>query len=427
MKISPARIAAFESLRDIASKGASSSDLLSGIQNHLSGKDAALCREIVLGVLRREMHIDAMIRVYADTRRFDLEVLTALRIGVFQILFLDKVPHYAAVGESVELVKRFRKASAARLVNAVLRKFLDGMPNLEYSDDIERISIESSHPRWLIEKWICDHGVETAEKIAAANNERPVVAFRMLHHFSEKTLERRIRSQVVNGCYLAEGFDDELVNWMREGKIYVQDEASQLVGSLIDLPEGSRFLDLCAAPGGKTGLIALSNLGRKNLIVASDVSRRRMAALRESLKLQRAEGVMPVQLDGIAGIPFASSTFDRILVDAPCTGTGTIRHNPEIRYRLLPESPARLKSKQLKLLERSSKLLREGGKLFYSTCSLEPEENEEVCKEFLASNEYFEIVIPDIAPKSLLSGKFLRTWPHRDNMDGFFLAVFRRR
>jgi 16S rRNA (cytosine967-C5)-methyltransferase len=214
---------------------------------------------------------------------------------------------------------------------------------------------------------------------------------------------------------------------MQEGKIYVQDEASQLVASLIDIPDGSRSLDLCAAPGGKTGMVALGTRTAKNIFIASDVSRKRMTTLRQNLTLQAAERVMLVQLDGIGGIPFAHASFDRIVVDAPCTGTGTIRHNPEIRYRLLPESPVRHKRKQLKLLEHSSKLLREGGRLFYSTCSLEPEENEEVCREFLAANGSFELVVPEKAPTQLISGKCLRTWPHRDNMDGFFLAVFRRR
>lgn len=426
MKISPARVAAFEVLRDCELKQKSSSDLLISADEGLAQKDSALCREIVLGVLRSQILLDAIIRSFAGNRSIDPEVLFALRIGAFQLLFLERVPAYAAISDSVELVRRFKKSSATSFVNALLRKLQRGVPELESSNDIDRIAIETSHPRFLIEKWTRDHGFDIAHAIALANNERPKVAFRTMCAIPDQELSGYFRSSYVENCYLSEGFNDQLLQWMREGKVYVQDEGSQIVASLVDIPERSAFLDLCAAPGGKTGFIASRHSRVKCLTVAADNSSRRLNTLKNSLIYQNVSNVQMVQLDGTFPMPFEAESFDRILVDAPCTGTGTIRHNPEIRYRVTKERIEAAKEKQLKLLHNSSKLLRKGGKLIYSTCSLEPEENEQVAEEFAADHKDFVQIVSYGKMTRLSSGDALRTWPHRDGTDGFFAAVFNR-
>lgn len=426
MKISPARVAAFELLRDLDLKQMSSSDLLTSADERLRAKDAGLCREIVLGVLRRQMFLDAIIHSFTGNRSIDPEVLFALRIGAFQLLFLDRIPAFAAISDSVELVRRFKKSSAAPFVNAVLRKLQSGVPELEFSDDVERIATETSHPRSLIEKWSGDHGFEIASAIALANNERPKVAFRKLCHIPDSELSAYSGSYYVENCYLAEGFDEQLLHWMREGKVYVQDEGSQIVASLVDIPERSTFLDLCAAPGGKTGFVASRHSHPDRLIVAADSSPRRLTTLQKNLAYQNVKSVRIVQIDGTSAMPFDAESFDRILVDAPCTGTGTIRHNPEIRYRVTRERIGAAKEKQLRLLQNSSKLVRKGGKLIYSTCSLEPEENEQVAGEFLSGHKDFVQLSASEKIMRMSAGDALRTWPHRDGMDGFFAAVFAR-
>jgi 16S rRNA (cytosine967-C5)-methyltransferase len=427
MRISPARLTAFELLRDIENDRATSADLHLRADELLSAEDARLCREIVLGVLRRSLFLDLIVRQIAKREISDQEVAISLRMGAFQLLYLDRVPVYAAINESVELVKKFKKHSAAGLVNAVLRRIKQPGPGLAFSSEIERIAIETSHPRWLIEKWANDLGSETAGSIARANNTSPPVAFRVVGNIEPSDLQHYRQSKFVKGCYLADRFDENIRKWLKTGDIYVQDEGSQLIASLISLTANDNFLDVCASPGGKISMIAANNASSNAILVASDVTPKRMASLRFNLERQKLTSVHLVQLDGTDGLPFEDRSFDSILLDAPCSGTGTIRHNPEIRYRLSPESFIRFGKKQLRLLENTSKLLRSGGTLIYATCSLERQENEDVCGHFLRSNGDFELIRPKIADPALLDGNYLRTWPHRDNMDGFFAAVFSRR
>lgn len=427
MSISPARLTAFELLRDIESGRATSSELSARADQVLGRKDARLCREIVLGVLRRAIYLDHLIGRIVKKKILDKEVAIALRMGAFQILYLDKVPPFAAVNDSVGLVKKFGIGSAAGMVNAVLRKIRSPLPPLTFSGEMERIAVETSHPQWLIEKWVQDLGPDAAELIARTNNSNPPVAFRVIGSVDPADLNNRRRSKHVEGCYLASRFDERMLKWLRGGDIYVQDEGSQLIASLVKLSDGDRFLDVCASPGGKVSIIAAGNIPKKVLLVASDVTTGRMEQLRSNLNRQKLEAIRLVQLDGTSGLPFAERSFDSILVDAPCSGTGTIRHNPEIRYRLSAGCFDRYGKKQLRLLENTSKLLRSGGTLIYATCSLERQENEDVCEQFLRSNGDFELIRPKIAEADLLDGNYLRTWPHRDNMDGFFAAVFSRR
>jgi 16S rRNA (cytosine967-C5)-methyltransferase len=412
MNISPARTAAFDILQKIEREQAYSSVLLPVYEEQLSVKDRALCHEITLGVLRRKLYLDRLIDEFVD-KKLDLAVRVALHIGLYQLLFLDRIPGYSAINESVNLVQRAKKTSAKGLVNAVLRKVSRDVPVLKFKGEIERISVETSHPRWLIEKWINDLGIEEAESLAVANNDAGKLEFRATSKLDT----------VLTGHE-----DLETLNRLAaEGKIYFQDEGSQLVASVIKLTGGQRFLDVCAAPGSKTTYIADRYKTNENMLFAAgDLHRHRLEILKAGCTNQGLDLVNIIQYDAEVALPFADGAFDAVLVDAPCSGTGTIRHNPEIRYLLEEKDLGELHDKQLRILKNASKLVKSGGKLVYSTCSLEKEENEAVSVEFLEEHPDFGPVRPDVPEEFINPEGFARTFPHRDGMDGFFIAVFER-
>ena len=440
MKISPARWAAFEILLKIETEKAFSSILLSRMAEKLAPDDRALCHAITLGVLRKQIYLDVIIENYTNNKKLDSAVKIALRVGLFQMIFLDKVPAYSAINESVNLVQKAKKTSAKGFVNAILRRAMREKFKFKFSDEVERLSIETSHPRWLCEKWIGQFGFEETEKLALANNKIPQISFRLTEKFFRKSEKAQIealkeieniheKSKYVEDCFNAEKYDAGLLALSEAGEIYFQDEGSQLVAQAVNLKKGESFLDVCAAPGSKTTQIAIqhSTFKTQNLLIAGDLHLQRVKFLRENCLQQEVDFVNIVQYDAEKSLPFASESFDRVLLDAPCSGTGTIRHNPEIRYFLNENDFRELFAKQLVILKNASKLIKNGGKLIYSTCSLEREENETVCEAFLAENQNFNLIKPEAPQKFLFSENFVRTFPQRDEMDGFFIAVFERK
>ena len=441
MKISPARKAAFEILCRIETEKAYSSALLPHFEDKLGEKDSALCHELTLGVIRRKLYLDRVFEVLTKKQlsKFDQEVLVALRVGLYQLFFLDKIPAYSAINESVNLVKAARKRSASGLVNAVLRRASKEKPSIEYSDELEKLAIETSHPKWLLQKWIEQIGFEETSKIANANNQIPPKTFRVTKKFEESpelfkkdffeylnSEESGVRGfELVKNCFVAEGITEKIQQFLNLGLIYFQDPASQMVADSIVLDEGATFLDICASPGSKATRIATTN---KNVrLIAGDLHDGRIRYLRDNISKQCANDIEIIQYDAEVSLPFKEGSFDIVLVDAPCSGTGTIRHNPEIRYSLVENDLAALSSKQLSILKNASKLIRIGGKIVYSTCSIEPEENEAVIEKFLAENARFsKEEKPGFDDRFLTSDGFSRTISHRDNMDGFFVAVLRR-
>lgn len=423
--ISPARTAAFDVLLRIETDRALSSVVLASAEPELSAVDRSLCHELTLGVLRRQIFLDQVLFSLSSGKKLDPEVRIALRLGLYQVLFLDRIPVYSAINESVNLVARARKTSAKGFVNAILRRASRASTELVFRDKIERMSSETSHPRWLLEKWIRDHGIEAAAAIAMANNVQPPAAFRIFRHAPrvDELIRTSNTSNFVKGCFIAPQ-GTRLADLHAEGEIYLQDEGSQMVAAVVRLGETDSFLDVCAAPGGKTGLIALAH--PDSLGVAGDLRPARVDYLKSNLKNQGVTNVRVVQYDAERPLPFADGTFNAVLVDAPCSGTGTIRANPEIRYFLAPDDFASLQRKQLSLLVNASKLVSSSGLLFYSTCSLEVEENEDVCDQFLSHGSTFERENPSVPSHFLTDSGYARTWPHREGMDGFFVAAFRR-
>lgn len=436
MTVSPARRCAFNILRDLELGRRNSSECLAEAAEHLSEKDRNLTYEIVLGTLRDQIRLDRLIDSASKTKKLDVAVRIALRIGMFQIYHLDRVPAYSAINESVELVAINGKSSAKAFVNAILRRATRDEIALEYADDIDRLVVETSHPRWLIDRWIAEFGIETAERIASANNERPIIAFRPTARYlrlepsaSEGLLTEYDMSAFVKNCHFAGRMDAKLKEFEKQKYIYFQDEASQMAANIIQIRSGMRFLDLCASPGSKTTMIASQkNADAKgSVVIAGDRSHKRVRFLRRNCIDQDVGFVNCVQYDAETSLPFDDASFDIVLVDAPCTGTGTIRHNPEIRYRLTASDIDRSASKQLAILRNAAKLISPGGSLIYATCSLEFEENELVVKRFLSEDGTFDVADLGMDARFTTEDGFVRTMPFRDGMDGFFIAKLSRK
>ena len=424
-EISPARRAAFNILEQVES-GAFSSILLASEEPRLQPPDRALCHELVLGVLRWQLRLDKIVEHFSKRRieSLDVPVRIALRLGLYQLRYLTRIPAPAAVNESVSLVRAARLGSATAFVNAVLRRAIreaEYDPASDVSDPLERIAINTSHPRWLIERWTTSFGVETTDAFARANNSVPATTFRIVkNRANESEVLERLRSSgaavessnVAEGAWRVSGATAVVRELSLAGEIYLQDEASQLVPQVLNAESGERVLDLCAAPGGKTTLIA-DRAGDKALIIAADRFPSRLATVIGTSKLHQLNSIKPLLLDAADPLPFAPMSFDKILVDAPCSGTGTLRGNPEIRWRLEPAAITAFAEQQKRFLTNAAEVLKPAGHLVYSTCSVEPEENEDVIREFIRANPRFDLL------------RTSRTWPHTDGCDGFFIADLR--
>lgn len=435
--VAPARLAAFEILRRVEA-GAYASVLLADRADELEPRDRALCHELVIGVLRRQLWLDRLIEHFAvrTVAGLDLPVKIALRLGLYQLRFLSRIPPSAAVNESVNLVRLARVRSADSFVNAVLRRATrepEYDPAAKLEDPIERLAVVTSHPRWLIERWVRAFGKEETELFAAANNQPAPVSFRVVETGNEPSeVLERLRaagasleaSEIAAGAWRIKGGGSLTQELSRSGQIYFQDEASQLVAQLLEAQAGDWVLDVCSAPGSKASQIA----GDRRLgVVAGDIHEHRLKTVVQTARLHGISNLSCLVLDGLSDLPFREDAFERVLVDAPCSGTGTLRHNPEIRWRISAEDLQDLSTRQRQLLSNASRVVKPGGRLVYSTCSVEPEENEAVVQAFLEKSNGFEPMRLPLQERLLTPAGATRTWPHRDNTDGFFIAAFARR
>lgn len=439
--VSPARSAAFAILRRVEEEGAYASVLLAATDEEMRAEDRALCYELVMGCLRWQLRLDSLIQHYASRKAdgLDAPVRRALRLGLYQLRFLTRIPASAVVNESVNLAYAARVRSAAPFVNAVLRRAVrepDYDPASLITDPLARIAVETSHPAWLIERWANAFGLDTAKAFAAANNETPPVAFRLTHSEPAEQVLEQLRtegatltpSRIAPDAWRIEGASAKLRQLSRRGGVYIQDEASQLVAHALEALSGARVLDVCAAPGSKTTHVAALTPDLQ-VLVAGDVHAHRLRVVREACERLSINVVQFALYDATAPLPFTAGTFDRVLVDAPCTGTGTLRRNPEIQWRISPSDAAELSTRQQRILKNAAQAVASGGRLIYSTCSVEREENEMVVAAFLQANDRFTPArlssVPPILQNEL--GTTARTWPQRDGTDGFFIAAFERR
>ena len=437
MTISVARRSAFDILRRVEAESAFASVLLARLDPKLREDDRALCHELVLGVLRRKLWLDRAIEHFADRSlgKLDLSVRLALELGLYQLRFLSRIPSSAAVNESVKLVRASREQSAAGFVNAVLRRVtreLDYDPTSGVTERAEKLSIESSHPAWLIERWINWFGIDEATAFALADNETPSNAFRLTARANGEDVVDELRSaggelsesNICPQAWRVKAESGVIRRLVEQGRIYMQDEASQLLAHTLNAQSADRVLDVTAAPGSKATHIAM--LAPHALVIAGDVHAHRAKTM-QRLADNQGVRIHAVLHDATTSLPFSTETFDRVLLDAPCSGTGTLRRNPEIRYRLNEEDIAELSQQQRLMMSHAASVVRRGGRLIYSTCSVEAAENEQVVSDFLSAHTEFVKVSPSVPAQLITNERYIRTWPHRDGCDGFFIACLERR
>jgi len=455
MAVSPSRQIAFEVLRRVEAEGAYASDVLhEALDARVKPADAALATEIALGVLRWRRLLDCLLERHLKkpVERLDLPVALALRMGLYQLRFLAKIPARAAVNESVEIVKRARKTSAAALVNAVLHKAAgeastpaDKLLPASLSQ-AEELATRHSHPTWLVERWLARLGEAATVALLEANNERPRLTCALLqpdrrHEIFDELEEAGMHVEpglLLKNAFAVSGGSPARTEAFRNGLISIQDEASQAVPLLLGVRPGDRVLDLCAAPGGKTVALARA-AGNKGIVIAADRHAHRLRAMQAQFRRLDLGDVKLVELDAEQPLPFGEK-FDRILVDAPCSGTGTLARHPEIRWRLKREQLAEFHQLQARMLRNALKSLATDGRLVYSTCSIEPEENEEAIAEVLPDEPPIrripwgaeaEVLRPHLvkgfdAGTLFATDGYFRTSPAVHHTDGFFAAVLER-
>ncbi len=412
----------------------------------LQGPDRGFLTELVFGVLRRRGTLDHLIDCCSTQKASKLErpVLILLRLGLYQMYYLDRVPVSAAVNETVNLAKRFA-ARAAGFINAVLRRADRERETLPWpdreSDPIGFLAARHSHPRWLVEQWSSQVGPADVEALAEAMSGSPSLTVRtntlkfsrecLLEHLAERGVQAEPTAFSPFGIRILSPTYPPSLPGFQEGLFTVQDESSQLAALFLSPLPGETILDLCAAPGGKATHLA-QLMENRGSILACDRDDRKLRLVREAAARLGISIIETRKLDASRPLTeLGGRRYDRILLDAPCTGLGVLRRNPEAKWRLKPEDPARMAVLQGAILRNAAECLAEGGVLLYSTCSTSVEENEQLIDEFVSERNDFVVenlqrVFPELSCLFTERG-FFRGWPHRHGMDAFTAVRLRKR
>lgn len=398
--------------------------------------DKGLLTEIVHGVLRWQNRLDWVLNGFShgNFAKSEINVKNTLRVSLYQILFLDRVPHSAAVNEGVEFIKRIRGEKPAGLVNAVLRNIIRNIEGIRYplaeEDPVQHLAVYYSHPHWVVRRWLARFGFEETKKLLIAGNERPPLSLRINKLKTEPGLFlRQLEQQGI--VYTGSSHIDYFVKvkalarigqmeLFRNGMFTIQDESAALPCLLLAPKPGDRVIDMCAAPGGKTTNLAelMKNEGE---VIAVDKYEAKLNLIKTSCERL---GLRNVRLQAADASTLASDVADRVLLDAPCSGLGVLSKKPDIKWKRDVADLIRLTRQQTELLENAARLLKPGGTLVYSTCTTEPEENQGIIQAFLARHPEFTLdpagayVNADLVS----SDGFVETFPHRHSMDGSFAA-----
>ncbi len=414
-------------------------------EGKLSGPDRSLFAELVFGVLRRQGTLDHILTglVTQPLGRLEPQVLVFLRLGLYQLMYLDRIPESAAVNESVNLAKQALPRASA-LVNAVLRNYLRHKDTITYPDPITAPAASAaarhSHPLWLVKLWFSQLGEQETELLAEASSSQPPLTVRANTLLT--TRDGLLQLLSTNGiaasacCFSPCGIRIEGRHHIpglpgfRDGLFVVQDESSQMAAILLNPQPGERILDACAAPGGKSTHLAQLMENRGELL-AMDIAGSKLPLIQESARRLGISIIQTRAADLLRSGHLPAASFDRILLDAPCSGLGVIRRNPEAKWRLAPSDITRLASAQAAMLGNALRMLKPGGVLLYSTCSTSREENETVVHDFVSRNGNYVIEnLNDLFPQYgelFTPDAMFRAWPHRYGMDGFFAARIRRK
>ena len=371
-------------------------------------------------------------------------MLNTLRLGLYQIFFLTKTPASAAVNESVELAKKIRGKGGGGFVNAILRSALREKETIPYPDKRQdpalHMAVIQSHPFWLVQRWIDELGVEETQKVCVANNRIPTLTLRtntlkikredLIEKLKKKGLGPTPTSFSDEGIFLKDGPPTSELPFLKEGLFAIQDEASQLITLILDPKPGEKILDACAAPGGKTTHIAqeMENLGE---VYAFDLRQEKLKQIEEGCRRLGIKGVRTKVGNAVNPLPgLGEIKFDRVLADVPCSGFGTLRRNPDLKWKRKKEDLKRLSQLQFSILKNLSGYVKEGGLLIYSTCTVFHEENEEVVEKFLSEQRAFQLdslveVLPEKCHFFIKKGYF-KTFPPAGELDGFFAARLKK-
>lgn len=431
--VTDARIAAADTLADLRT-GLLLDAAFDRRASALEPRDRRWTQELVWGMLRRRGFIDHLLapRVRSGIARLDGDLTDLLRLGVYQLFHMGSVPPYAAIAQTVELAKQRHGIGASKLVNAVLRRLdreRDELAPALPADPVEALAVEQSHPRWLVARWVARWGADGTRALLEANNQEAPLIVRPWGVVREQ-LEAMLEAAgvtvsdaplVPDSLLLAPGTVLHSLGAFQQGRCFVQDPAATLVTQYAAIPTGSKVVDLCAAPGGKTVELART----ASYVTAADISETRLTRLQETidrLELDHVTAVVADVRDDSLG------TFDAVLLDAPCTGTGTFRRHPDARWRLRTSDLAVMAATQRGLLRAAASAVAPGGLLIYSTCSLEPEENDEQVEAFLTDHPGWTLEPPPTGavPATVLDAGRLRVLPQRHGTDGAFAARLRR-
>ena len=406
--------------------------------SRLDHRDRRFVFEIVYGVVRRQLTLDYTINRYLSEVPKDDKLVRILRIGAYQLLYMDKVPDHAAVNETVNLAKISHQTEKySSVINAVMRGIINNNKNITLPDPqkdlTERLAVEFSHPKWIIDRWLKSYGLGKTKQLLAFNNEKPGIFLRRkLRDISRQQFESDVRTicepatGYLNLYYrLKKSLLPENIRMIQLGMCNVQAPSSGWVVALLDVKKGEHDIDLCAAPGGKTALIS-DLLGDRGTVCACELKWSRLTKVVETVNRMELRNVYPLLCDG--EYPPFNGVFDKVLLDTPCSGTGVFNRHPEARWIRNIEDIERIAVIQKGLLNSAASLTGPGGILVYSTCSLEPEENELQVRAFL--DEHPEFVLdnnPDTIPANYIDDDgYLRITPFEHNMDGMFGARLKR-
>lgn len=433
VEVTPSRLGAASVLRDLRA-GALLDAAFETAGGDLDARDRRWLRELVYATLRRRAWIDAVLdtRVRGGLARLAPELTDLLRLGTAQLLFMDSVPAYAAIGQTVEQAKALG-LGASKLANAVLRRVdreRDRLDSPTPADPLDALALAHSHPRWLVARWVARWGAENTRRLLEANNAEAYTILRPYGLVREQ-LEAMLEDAGVapfepplepDSVGVPHGVAVATLGAFQQGHCFAQDPAATMVTRYAAVPAGVTMADLCAAPGGKA--FELSRTAGQ--VVACDASYPRATRIAESVRRMGVPNVHVVVAD--ARRPCVPKV-DAVLLDAPCTGTGTFRRHPDARWRLKPSDLAVMSAVQRTLLDAAASVVRPDGLLIYSTCSLESEENDEQVEAFLESHDDFTLEAPSagVVPESVLDAGRLRVLPHVHGMDGAFAARLRRR
>lgn len=435
---------ALEGLLQVEKSGAYSNLLLNSLieKNKVEGKDTGLLTEIVYGTIQRREALDFYLQPFLK-KKPEQWVKILLRLSLYQMLFLDRVPAHAVIHEAVEIAKKRGHQGIASLVNGVLRSVQrQGVPSLEtISDPAERLAVETSHPKWLVQQWIEEYGIDAARKMCEVNMLPPVPTARV--NVSKTTVEEALamlkdegvearRGELAEDAILIEKGNVAHTRAFQDGFLSIQDESSMLVARALGPEQGDHVLDSCAAPGGKTTHIAerLHGTGR---VLSLDLHPHKVKLIRQQADRLHLANVDTKAMDARkVREAFQPESFDKILVDAPCSGFGVIRRKPDIKLGKQPEDSERLSHIQLAILREVAPLLKQGGRLVYSTCTIEKAENENVMQQFLQSHPEFEwdTSMKERLPKALepyTHDGQVQILPHYFATDGFYIACLRKK